>query len=102
MPARCREQLGNLVAAEHLRQLLALTRRAQLRGRVMGDDLLAAQVTVERAQARGLALDRCGRDRRALRCAGRELGQKARELGVAERRGVEPVSHEEVSELQEV
>ena len=43
---------------EHLRQLLALARRAQLGGRVVGDDLLAAQVAVERAQAGGLALDR--------------------------------------------
>ena len=97
-----REQPGDLVAAEDLRQLEVLARRAQLRRRVVGDDLLAAQVAVERAQAGGLALDRRGRDRRALRPAGGELGEKARELGVAERRRVVAVAHEEVAELQEV
>ena len=100
--ARRREQLGDLVAGEHLRQLLALARRAQLGRRVVGDDLLAPQVAVERAQAGGLALDRRGRDGRALRAAGRQLGEKAGELGVAERRRVEAVAREEVAELQQV
>src|SRR3954447_25691553 len=65
--ARGGEQLRDLAAAQDLRQALALARRAEVGGRVVVDRVLAAQVAVERPQARGLALQRRGRDRRAAR-----------------------------------
>ena len=58
------EQLRDLAAGQHLRELLATragARRSAVGSRV--DELLAAQVAVEGAQARGLALERRGRDR---------------------------------------
>jgi plasmid stabilization system protein ParE len=100
--ARGGEELGDLVAREHLRKLLALAGRAQVGGRVVGDDLLAAQVAVERAQARGLALDRRRRDGRALRPAGAQLREEAGQLGVPERRRVEVLAREDGAELQQV
>ncbi len=54
--ARSLEQLADLVAAQYLRQPAALLGRAQVDGRVVGDEVLAAQVSVERAQAGDLAL----------------------------------------------
>ena len=80
--ARRGEQPRDLAAAQDLRQLLVLARRAQVGGRVVVELALAAQVAVERAQARGLALQRRGRDRRALLAARRELAQEAGEVGV--------------------
>ena len=56
-PARRLEQLGDLVAREDLRQLAALLGGAQVHGRVVGDQVLPAQVAVEGAQAGDLALD---------------------------------------------
>jgi hypothetical protein len=57
-----------------MRQALRTLGRAQVGGRVALDRLLPAQVTVERAQARDLALD--GRRRH-----GRPVGPAARQLG---------------------
>src|SRR4051794_10461049 len=65
-PPRRREQLRDLAAREDLRQLLVLAWGAELGRRVVLELALATEVTVERAQAGGLALERGGRDRRAL------------------------------------
>ncbi len=77
---RLREQTLDLVAAEHLRQAAGRPRRAELRGRVVLEDLLAAQMAIKRAQAGDLALERRRRDGRPLVGARRELSDERREL----------------------
>ena len=67
--ARRGEQALHLVAAQDLRQPAAGARAAQVGGRIALEDLLAAQVAVEGAQAGGLALQRRGRGGRAVRRA---------------------------------
>jgi hypothetical protein len=56
--ARRLQQPRDLVAREDLGQPPTLFGRAQVGGRVVGDEVLAAQVAVERAQAGDLALQR--------------------------------------------
>ena len=77
------EQPVDLVAAEHLRQAAPRARRAQLGGRVVVDQLLAAQVAVEGAQAGDLALQRGRRDGRPAVAAGGELGDERRQVARA-------------------
>src|SRR3954469_5299839 len=71
-------------------------------GRVVVDRVLAAQVAVERPQARGLALQRRGRDRRALLAARRELRQERREVGVLGGHDIRAAPAQERAELQQV
>ena len=88
---------------EHVRQALALARRAQVGGRVAVEQALAAQVAVEGAQAGGLALQRRGRDGRALVAAGGELVEEAGEVRRARRRARRrPRALEVGAELQQV
>ncbi len=94
------EQLGDLVAAEHVRQAAALLGRAQVGGRVGLEDVLAAQVAIERAQAGDLALERRRRDRRLLAVARGEAGDEARQVGVRDRERVAAV--QVVAELEQV
>ena len=82
VPARRGQQAPDLVAREHLGQALALARRAQVRRRVVVDDLLAAQVAVEGAQARRLALQGGGGHRRPVGGARGEVLQERGEVGV--------------------
>ena len=102
VPSGRAQQAGDLVAAEHLGQALALARRAQVGGRVAVEHALAAQVAVEGAQARGLALQRGGRHRRAALAAGRQLGQEGAEVGVLDVDDVDAATAEEGPELQQV
>jgi hypothetical protein len=101
-PARGAEQLGDLVPAEDLGQPLALARRAQVGGRVVRECLLAAQVAVERAQARRLALQRRRRDGRAVAALLAQLLQEAGEIRVLGIEHVHPAASEVEAELQEV
>ena len=68
----------------------------------MLDHPLAAQVTVERAQARGLARQRGRRDRWALAGARGQLGQERREVAVPGLPHVQPAAVEELPELEQV
>ena len=64
---RPREQSRDLGAREHLRQLAAAPRPAQVGCRVVRDHVLAAQVAIEGAHARELALQRAGAAERESR-----------------------------------
>jgi hypothetical protein len=81
------EQLLDLSAREHVRQLSRAPRRAQRGGGVGVEEAVAAQVAVEAAQAGALAVDRRGRCRAAgwrvaVRLgADRQLLEKVRHIG---------------------
>src|SRR5205823_14787750 len=97
------EQPLDLGAREHLGQLVPAARRAQLRRRVVVEDLLAAQVAVEGTQAGDLALDG-GRRRRppSPLLPGAELRDEVRELVVADLQRREVVLRQPGPELLEV
>ena len=78
------EQERDLVAAEDLRELAGLARSAQVRGRVVGQHVLAAEMAVEGAQAGDLALHRGVGHGRALAVTAGELGHEGGEVGVLE------------------
>jgi hypothetical protein len=99
---RLGEQLGDLVAREHLRQLAALPRRLELRRRVLLDQVLAAQVPVEGAQAGDLALQRRRLGARLALAARRELGDELGEPGVVELQRIAARALQPLAELQEV
>ena len=81
-PRRCREQLLDLGIVEDLGQFLRPPRRAEDRRRVVRDQLVAAQVLVEGAQAGGLAVD--GRRRTGgAPVAGRQVGEEVGDVGGA-------------------
>ena len=80
---RLREQSGDLLATEHRGQALGWPRPTQVRGRIVLEQFLAAQMTVEGAQARDLALQRRRRDRRTLLAAGCEPSEERGKLAVA-------------------
>ena len=96
------EQPGDLVAREHLGQLAALARRLELRGRVVLDQALAAEMAVEGAQARDLALQRRGLGGRLALAPVGELGDELGEPGVVEAQRVAPGPAQPVAELQQV
>src|SRR3954468_1175092 len=99
---RLGEQLRDLVAREHLRELAALARRLELGGRVVLDQVLAPQVAVEGAQARDLALQRRGLRARLVASPLGELGDELRERGVVEVRRIMARALEPVTELEQV
>jgi hypothetical protein len=101
-PLRRAQQAGDLVAAEDLRQALALARRAQVGRRIAVEHALAAQVAVEGAQARGLALQRGGRHRWAVLAAGRQLAQEGAEVLVVDLGDIDAAAPEERPQLQQV
>ena len=82
VPRGASSSVADLVAREDLRQPAALLGRAQVDGRVVGDQVLAAQVAVEGAQAGDLALQRRRRDRRAVLSPGRQVGDEVGEVAV--------------------
>ena len=84
-PPRRLQQPGHLVPGENLREAPALLGGTQVDGRVVGDQVLAAQVAVEGPQAGDLALQRRRRDRGAVLPAGRHVGDEVGEVAV--RRG---------------
>jgi hypothetical protein len=92
----------DLAAAQDLRKLLALARRAEVGGRIVTDLALAPQVAVEGTQAGGLALERRGRDRRPVPAARGKLAQERREVHVLGRQHVGPAAAQERPELQKV
>jgi hypothetical protein len=96
------EQPAHLVAAEDLRQPAALLGGAQLDGRVVRDEVLAAEMAVEGAQARDLALQRGGRRRLAILVAGGEVGDEVREVGVGGDQRVRVGAAQVCSQLLEV
>jgi hypothetical protein len=98
--ARLLEQLGHLVAREHVRQAPALLGRAQVRRGIGLDDPLPAQVAMEGAQAGHLALQRGRGHRRLLTVSGGQRGDEAGEVGMRDRERVAPVQVRAV--LQEV
>jgi len=91
-PAWLGEQLLHLPAREHLGQLARAPRCAQRGGGVSVEEPLAAQVSVEGAQAGALAVDRRGRGRGACGCVavGRApRGELLEEVRDVARRGVQ-------------
>ena len=96
------EQLGDFFAREDLGQLAALTRGLELGGRVILDQPLSAEMAVEGAQARDLALERRGLGGRLALAAVGELGDELREPGVVEAQQVAPGPAQPLAELQEV
>ncbi len=106
---RAVEQPRHLGLAEHVWELAALRRRVEGRRRVVGDQLLAAQVAVERAQAGGLAADRRRRARRPPGVAfgvrgrsGREVGEEVGDVGALDRDRVAPARMQEGAELEQI
>jgi len=59
-------------------------------------------VTVERAQARDLALERGGRGSRPLVVSGRELGHERRQVDAGRRERVDGAPRQEVAELLQI
>ncbi len=88
--ARGREQLLHLGVVEDLGQLLGPARGAERRGRVVADQLVAAQLLVEGAQAGRLAMDGRGRAGRTD-LAGRQLGEELADVGGPRGKRVEVV-----------
>jgi hypothetical protein len=99
---RLAEELGDLVAREHVRQAAALARRPELRGGVLGQRAGASEVAVEGAQARGLALQRRRGDGRAVVVPGGELGGEGGEVGVGDGERVEPAAAQPGAVLEQV
>ena len=99
---RLAQQLGDLVAAEHLGQLAALLRRAQVRGRIARQLRTAAQVAVERPQARDLPLQRRRRRRRLVLTPVGDLGREGAQLGVPDRERIVAGAPEPLAELEQV
>ena len=84
-----------------MRQLLRAARRAQRRGRVVADQLVAPQVLVEGAQASGLAVDR------RRRAGGpplprRQLGEEVGDVGAARLQRIPFVGGEVFPVLEQV
>ena len=75
---------------------------AQLGGWIVVDQLLTTQVTVERAQAGDLALQRRGRDWRLALVSGRQLGDERGEIGGRDLQRVAFTAREERPELLQV
>jgi hypothetical protein len=100
--ARGGQQLLHLGVVEDLGQLLRPPRRAERGGRVVADQLVTAQVLVERAQAGGLAVDRRGRAGRAVPLPGRQLGEELGDVGRSRLQRVALVGGEELAVLEEV
>jgi hypothetical protein len=103
------QQRRDLRMAEHVGQLARLLRRGQRRGRILGDQLLAAQVAIEGAQAGGLAADGGRRAPGAaavsLRVRGdsrRQVGEEVSDVGALDRGRGAPAGADEGAELQEV
>jgi hypothetical protein len=100
--ARRGEQLLDLGVVEDLGQLLGAAGRGQHRGRVVGDQLVAAQVLVEGAQAGGLAVDRRGRAGTVALVARRQVGEELGDVRGAHGERVHLVGGEELAVLVQV
>src|SRR6202042_3260563 len=96
------EQPADLVAAEDLRQTGPRSGGAQLGGRIAVEDLLAAQVSVEGAQAGDLALERRRRRGGPPGASGRELRDELHQVDALYLERVQLVALEELGELVEV
>ncbi len=101
-PARLGQQAVDLVACQHLGQAPPRAGRAQLGGGIVADDLLAAQVAVERAQARDLALQRGGRHRRLAVAPVGQLGHERRQVARSDLERVAVAAGQEHPELLQV
>ena len=100
--ARLAQQLGDLVARQHLRQLAAGLRGAQVGRRVGAERADAPQVPVEGAQAGDLALQRRGRGGRASLPAAGELVREGGQVGVRDVQRIVLRAREPLAVLQEV
>ena len=99
--ARLREQLVDLPAAEGLGAPLGKPRAGQRARRVALDHRAAVQVTVERAQARGLALQRRGRERLARPAVGQLRNERGQLVGL-DGQHVTPAIGKERAELSQI
>ena len=103
VPPRLSEQSLHLGIAQDLRELLAATRRLQTGGRVVLNRFLPAQMPVEGAQARRLAMDRRRRaGRSAVPVSLRELREEVREIARPRVGGVSLAFGQEPAELEQV
>src|SRR5215218_4783142 len=95
------EQLLHLGVVENVGQLLRAARSAESSGRIVTDQLVAAQVLVEGTQAGGLAMDRRRRAGGAA-FAGRQLGKEVGDVGGARLQRVAFVRREVFPVLEQV
>ena len=99
--ARRRQQQLHLGVVEDLGKLLRPARGAERGGGVVGDQLVAAQVLVEGAQAGGLAVDRRCRAGGAA-VAGGQVGEEVGDVGRPGLQRVAVVLGEELAVLEQV
>src|SRR6476646_5396835 len=100
-PLRRGEQLLHLGVVENVRQFLRPARGAEVGGRVVADQLVAAQVLVEGAQAGGLAVDGRGGEGRAP-LPRRQLGEEVGDVGAARLQRVAVVGAEVFAVLEQI
>ena len=94
--------MTDLVTRQNLRQALAAAGPAELGCRITLDQLFAAQVAVEGAQAGDLALQRRGRHGPPSVPAVGQLGHERGQLGVPDGERIEPAPGEKLSVLKEI